>query len=269
MSRLWRRRGASPSSRRLSCHSATCFILGRLTSPRRHRIITATLASSKRRRRRPRRSDAHSLADGDARCTTVTPPSPPRCRRHHDGSHVTMAGAAHSITAVMRHHGPAYVIAAATPVVTECLRHHRWRYAPSRPCYVTAEGDAYVTTAGGASAIAGNTRHLYGGATSPRRYLRQHGASVHRLGGSSIVAAAQSSQSLHEPEISRRFPLRRGVAPVAMSPVAMATSASPRASRKGRLVFLGLVRPGHYRPPPAPRPPGQGGSAASPGAFRH
>lgn len=155
-------------------------------------------------------------------------------------------------------------------------RHHGWgcsRYhsgdASPRPRYVTAEGDAYVTTAGGASAIAGNARHLYGGATSPRRYLRQHGASVHRLGGSSIVAAAQSSQSLHEPEISRRFPLRRGVAPVAMSPVAMATSASPRASRKGRLVFLGLVRPGHYRPPPAPRPPGQGGSAASPGAFRH
>lgn len=83
-----------------------------------------------------------------------------------------MAGAAHGITAVMRHHGPAYVIAAATPVVTECLRHHRWRYAPSRPRYVTAEGDAYVTTAGGALAIAGNTRHLYGGATSPRRYLR-------------------------------------------------------------------------------------------------
>lgn len=139
MSRLWRRRGASPSSRRLSCHGATCFILGRLTSPRRHRIITATLASSKRRRRRPRRSDAHSLADGDARRTTVMPPSPPRCRRHHDGSHVTMAGAAHGITAVMRHHGPA----------TSSRRRHQ------------SLRNAYVTTAG-------VTRH-HGPATSPRR----------------------------------------------------------------------------------------------------
>lgn len=53
LSRPWRHRGASPWSRRLSCHDATCFFLGRLTSPRRHphhhgnaRVIkAATLAS--------------------------------------------------------------------------------------------------------------------------------------------------------------------------------------------------------------------------------
>lgn len=56
-----------------------------------------------------------------------------------------------------------------------------------------------VTTAGDASIIAGNAPHLCGGATSPRRHPRHHGASVRCLGGSSIVTATRSYyHSLHE-----------------------------------------------------------------------